>query len=81
MIGIGGATKYAIYRARGEKEEGSRIFFHALLLALLVSVLFIAIGVWFTEPICRWLGSNAATPCGHGDLSADAVLFCTFVPV
>lgn len=78
MIGIGGATKYAIYRARGEKEEGSRIFFHALLLALLVSVLFIAIGVWFTEPICRWLGSNAAT---HADMVIYLRTLYCFAPL
>ena len=78
MIGIGGATKYAIYRARVEKEEGSRIFFHALLLALLASVLFIAIGVWFAEPICRWLGSNAAT---HADMVIYLRTLYCFAPL
>lgn len=61
MIGIGGATKYAIHKARGEREAGSQIFFHALLLAGVASVGFMLIGLFGSDPICRWLGSDAAT--------------------
>ena len=61
MIGIGGATKYAIHKARGEQEAGSQIFFHALLLAGVASVIFMLIGLFGSDPICRWLGSDAAT--------------------
>lgn len=61
MIGIGGATKYAIHRARGETKQAEQILFHACLLALLFGVVFILIGLIATDPICRWLGSDAAT--------------------
>ena len=61
MIGIGGATKYAIHKARGEQEAGSQIFFHALLLAGVASVVFMLMGLLGADPICRWLGSDAAT--------------------
>lgn len=61
MIGIGGATKYAIHKARGEQEAGSQIFFHALLLSGVASVGFMLMGLLGADPICRWLGSNAAT--------------------
>ena len=61
MIGIGGATKYAIHKARGEQEAGSQIFFHALLLAGVASVVFMLVGLLGADPLCRWLGSDAAT--------------------
>ena len=61
MIGIGGATKYAIHKARGEQEAGGQIFFHALLLAGVASVGFMLVGLLGADPICRWLGSDAAT--------------------
>lgn len=78
MIGIGGATKYAIYQARGEKDEGNRVFFHALLLALLAGVVFVVIGVCFTEPICRWLGSSAET---HADMVIYLRTLYCFAPL
>ncbi len=78
MIGIGGATKYAIYRAKGEKEAGNCVFFHALQLTLLASVLFIVTGFWFTEPICRWLGSDAAT---HADMVVYLRTLYCFAPL
>lgn len=61
MIGIGGATKYAIHKARGEQEAGSQIFLHALVLAGVAGVLFLLTGLLGADPICRWLGSNSAT--------------------
>ena len=39
MIGIGGATKYAIHQAKGEQEAGNAVFFHAFLLTVLGFVL------------------------------------------
>lgn len=50
MIGIGGATKYAIHKARGEQEAGSQIFFHALLLAGVASVVFMLAGERCSDP-------------------------------
>lgn len=78
MIGIGGATKYAIYRARGEKDEGNCVFFHALLLTLLASIVFVVTGICFTEPICRWLGSSAAT---HVDMVIYLRTLYCFAPL
>lgn len=65
MIGIGGATKYAIHKARGEQEAGGQIFFHALLLAGVASVGFMLVGLWvltrfaagwgaMQRPMIRW---------------------------
>ncbi|MDY2510774.1 MAG: MATE family efflux transporter [Ruminococcus callidus] len=78
MIGIGGATKYAIHQAKGEQEAGNAVFFHAFLLTLLASVLFVATGICFTEPICRWLGSDATT---HTDMVIYLRTLYCFAPL
>ena len=36
MIGMGGATKFAIYKSQGRDEAGSRVFTCALLMALVL---------------------------------------------
>jgi putative MATE family efflux protein len=61
MIGIGGATKYAIFKARGASKNGEQIFFHACLLAGIASALFVSLGLFAASPISHLLGSNAET--------------------
>lgn len=55
MIGIGGATRYAIKKSKG--ENANTIFTHAIVHGLLVSILFFAVGVFFTPQIARLFGA------------------------
>ncbi|WNX83479.1 MATE family efflux transporter [Agathobaculum sp. NTUH-O15-33] len=47
MIGVGGATRYSVCRAQGDGAAADRTFTHAVLLALLVSAVFLALGAFF----------------------------------
>lgn len=58
MMGMGGATRYAILQGGGMKEEGSECFSRTVKLALLVSIPFLICAFFFTNPICRLLGAD-----------------------
>ncbi|MCQ5131263.1 MATE family efflux transporter [Butyricicoccus faecihominis] len=60
MIGVGGATRYSVCRAQGDGAAADRTFTHAVLLALLVSAVFLALGAFFSAPLARLLGANDA---------------------
>ena len=62
MIGIGGATKYAIHKA--SRRTGSRTaksFSMPCCLPEWQVWVSCWLGFWVLYPICRWLGSDAAT--------------------
>lgn len=58
MAGIGGATRYAVCRAQNDPEGVQHAFFHAMLLALCVSAVCIATGVFGVTPLARLLGAD-----------------------
>lgn len=61
MIGIGGASRYAVHRAQGENRQADRVFTHACLLGLVVGVLFLLAGLFLSAPLSRLLGANDDT--------------------
>ncbi len=61
MIAMGGATEYAIRKARGEQQEAGRIFAHALGMAAVAGILFLLAGILGADWIARAMGSNPAT--------------------
>ncbi len=61
MIGIGGATKYAILRAQGNYGEANKIFSTALIFALTVGITFAIIGGSFSQKISCLLGACEST--------------------
>ena len=60
MIGMGGGTKYAICKSRGEDREADRIFTHAVGLAALFAVFFVLLGLFLSGPITALLGADAS---------------------
>lgn len=58
MIGIGGGTKYSIYRSRGEKEKGNRVFTAALVMGVLIGIILFAVGIFATRPLSMLLGAE-----------------------
>ncbi len=58
MLGVGGATKFAILRAKGERKEGDRAFSQILMFGVLVSVAFLLIGRLAADPLAVFLGAN-----------------------
>ncbi len=58
MMGMGGATRYAILQGSGTKDEGDECFSRTVKLALLASIPFLICAFFFTNPICRLLGAD-----------------------
>ena len=61
MTGIGGATRYAVFRAQGNTRKANEAFNDALRLGLLASAGFVALGFIGVEPLCHLLGTDAMT--------------------
>jgi len=59
MVGMGGATRYAIAQA-GDRTARQNVFSHALFLAALMSVPFLAAGLTAPRPLAVLLGADGA---------------------
>ena len=77
MNGIGGATQYTILKNRGENADD--IFSHSLVVGLVASVIFLAIGVFFTAPIAVVLGADDVTFPMIMDYMRTIFLFAPFI--
>lgn len=58
MIGIGGGTKYSIFKSRGMNNEADRAFSHSVYLAAALSVLFVFAGLFLSENITALFGAG-----------------------
>ncbi len=58
MIGMGGGTKYSIYRGRGEENKANRIFTNSLYIAGAFAVIFVLAGIFFSKQIVKFLGAD-----------------------
>lgn len=61
MLGIGGATRYSISRGQKAEQAGNEIFSHVVWSTLALAVIFMAVGLLFSENITGLLGANAQT--------------------
>ncbi len=59
MIGVGSATWYSVYRARGE-EKADRLFGNAIEFAVIFGILFTLIGILAPERVLMLMGADAA---------------------
>lgn len=58
MLGIGGATYFALHR-RHQAAKGDAAFTQSTWAALILAVVFMVIGLFFTEPLAQRLGADA----------------------
>ena len=58
MLGMGGATKYAICKSRGEHEAANHMFTHSVWLSAGISLLFMLAGLLLSWPLTRLLGAE-----------------------
>lgn len=58
MVGMGGATKYAIRKSQGNQKDANTTFTTAVMFALFFAVIFILIGIFGSEAIVRLLGAD-----------------------
>lgn len=61
MFGIGGATRYTILKARQEETEADRTFTQTVISGLMAGGIFLAVGLFLTEPLSRLLGADDDT--------------------
>lgn len=61
MLGMGGATKFTILKSQNNKKEADRIFTNTVYLGVFFSLLFMAIGIFFSGHLSTLLGANQET--------------------
>lgn len=61
MLGIGGATKYSMYKAQKNTKSSAEIFTNTILTGITLSLLFALIGIFFSEQISYLLGADHET--------------------
>lgn len=59
MLGMGGATKYSIFRGQKMEKEGNQIFTNTAYLVGALALLFVLTGLLFSGKITRLLGADA----------------------
>lgn len=58
MIGMGGGTKYSIYKSQNEIKSGNRTFTNAVYLAAAFAVIFVLIGIFLPGTIVSLFGAK-----------------------
>lgn len=58
MLGMGGATKYSIYRGQGEEKEADRIYSNTLYAMAVFAVLFVVMGIFLPGKLAFLLGAD-----------------------
>ena len=60
MLGMGGATKFSVYKSQGKYEEVNKIYTNTLYLAVLFSGAFFLLGLLFSGKLAIILGADAS---------------------
>lgn len=59
MIGMGGGTKYALAKSRGEADRANRIFTSAVYMVACLAVMFVLLGVFLSDTLVKILGADS----------------------
>lgn len=58
MLGVGGATKYSIYKSRNDDNRANLIFTNTFYLSVIASLVFVFIGIFFSRQLTLFLGAD-----------------------
>lgn len=58
MFGIGGATKYSIYRGQKEYKNADKSFSNTICIMSILAVIFVLTGIVFSEKLTKLLGAD-----------------------
>lgn len=61
MIGIGGATRYAILKCKGEEEQANAVFTHTVIVGIFIGLLLFLVGAFLSTPLAALLGGDKTT--------------------
>lgn len=59
LVGIGGASLMVIEKAQGQKERAHQLFTKSMVLALIIGLLLLLVGVFFTPQLIALLGKGS----------------------
>lgn len=59
MLGMGGATKYSIFRGQKQYQNASYAFTNAVKVASILAVIFMLLGIFFSDVITALLGADS----------------------
>lgn len=60
MLGMGGATKFSIYKSQNDHKSADAIYTNTLYLGVIFSVLFMAVGLFLSGQLATLLGADSA---------------------
>lgn len=60
MLGMGGATKYSIYRGQKREKNANKVFSNTIYSMVMLAVIFVLIGIFFSGNLTRLLGADEA---------------------
>ena len=55
LLGMGGASKYAIYKGQKDNKNADIIFTNTIYITILFALLFISVGMFFSQKLCLFL--------------------------
>lgn len=61
MLGMGGATKFSIFRSQGEAHSANKVFTNTIYLAVFFSVFYVLLGMFGAENLADLLGAKSGT--------------------
>lgn len=61
MLGIGGGSRYTVWRAQGKNREAEIVFTHTVILGLAAGLVLLILGVLAAWPLARLLGADGDT--------------------
>lgn len=77
MFGIGGSTKFAIYKGAGDVKSANRVFTHTVFVVACFAVVFVLLGAFLSGPVASFLGADGKT--FSGSKTYVQIILC-FVP-
>ncbi len=58
LLGVGGGIKFTIYHNQKDDDKANKVFTHSLYLALIISVIFMLLGLFLSREITSLLGAS-----------------------
>lgn len=60
MLGMGGATRFSVCKSQGKEREGDRVYSHTGYLGALFSLVFVLLGIGFSNQLALLLGADSS---------------------
>lgn len=78
MFGIGGSTKFAIYKGAGDVKSANRVFTHTVFVVACFAVVFVLLGAFLSGPVASFLGADGKTFSGSKTYVRIILCFAPF---